>query len=45
MIGLPGFALTQTLYAEQMYKTGVVKTLPASGKDAFFPTAHGLPGS
>jgi NitT/TauT family transport system substrate-binding protein len=32
-------------YAQQMYKTGVIKTLPSSWKDAFFQTAHGLPGS
>ena len=50
MIAKPGFAFTLApngvmKYAEQMYKTGVIKTLPASWKDAFFPSAHGLPGS
>jgi NitT/TauT family transport system substrate-binding protein len=50
MIAKPGFAFTTTpngvmKYAEQMYKTGVIKTLPTSWKDAFFPSAHGLPGS
>jgi NitT/TauT family transport system substrate-binding protein len=50
MISKPGFAFTVApngvmKYAEQMYKTGVIKTLPASWKDAFFPSAHGLPGS
>ena len=32
-------------YAEQMFKTGVIKTQPASWKDAFFPIAHGLSGN
>jgi NitT/TauT family transport system substrate-binding protein len=50
MISMPGFAFTQAphgvmKYAEQMYKTGVIKTMPASWKDPFFPTAHGLPGN
>ncbi len=47
---MPGYAHTQapngTLkYAEQMFKTGVIKTKPASWKDVFFPVAHGLPGN
>jgi len=47
---MPGFAFTLapngTLrYAEQMFKTGVIKTQPSSWKDAFFPEAHGLPGN
>jgi NitT/TauT family transport system substrate-binding protein len=50
MIAKPGFAFTLTpngvmKYAEQMYKTGVIKTRPDSWKDPFFPSAHGLPGS
>ncbi len=50
MMEMPGFAYTQapngTLrYAEQMFKTGVIKTQPSSWKDAFFPEAHGLPGN
>jgi NitT/TauT family transport system substrate-binding protein len=50
MIAKPGFAFTLTpngvmKYAEQMYKTGVIKTRPESWKDPFFPSAHGLPGS
>ena len=50
MIGKPGFAFTMApngvmKYAEQMYKTGVIKVRPESWKDAFFPSAHGLPGS
>jgi NitT/TauT family transport system substrate-binding protein len=50
MISKPGFAFTLTpngvmKYAEQMFKTGVIKTKPESWKDAFFPSAHGLPGS
>jgi len=50
MMQMPGFAFTLapngTLrYAEQMFKTGVIKTQPTSWKDAFFPEAHGLPGN
>ena len=50
MIEMPGFAYTLapngTLkYAEQMFKTGVIKTQPASWKDAFFPEAHALQGN
>ena len=50
MLESPGYRFTQapngTLrYAEQMFKTGVIKTQPASWKDAFFPIAHGLPGN
>ena len=50
MAQMPGFAYTLapngTLrYAEQMFRTGVIKTMPASWKDAFFPIAHGLPGN
>ena len=50
MISKPGFAFTMApngtmKYAEQMFKTGVIKTKPESWKDAFFPTAHGLPGN
>ncbi len=32
-------------YAEQMYKTGAIKSRPASWKDAFFAEAHSLPGN
>lgn len=50
MIAMPGFAYTMapngTLkYADQMFKTGVIKTKPSSWKDAFFPEAHALPGN
>jgi NitT/TauT family transport system substrate-binding protein len=50
MIAKPGFAFTLApngvmKYAEQMFKTGVIKTRPESWKDPFFPSAHGLPGS
>jgi NitT/TauT family transport system substrate-binding protein len=50
MMEMPGFAFTLapngTLrYAEQMFRTGVIKTQPSSWKDAFFPIAHGLPGN
>jgi NitT/TauT family transport system substrate-binding protein len=50
MIEMPGFAYTLapngTLrYAEQMFRTGVIKTQPSSWKDAFFPIAHGLNGN
>ena len=50
MLESPGYRFTQapngTLkYAEQMFRTGVIKTQPASWKDAFFPEAHGLPGN
>jgi NitT/TauT family transport system substrate-binding protein len=50
MLNMPGFAFTLapngTLkYAEQMFRTGVIKTQPSSWKDAFFPIAHGLPGN
>ena len=50
MLESPGYRFTQapngTLrYAEQMFKTGVIKTQPSSWKDAFFPIAHGLPGN
>ena len=50
MIESPGFIFTQapngTLkYADQMYKTGVIKTRLTNWKDAFFPEAHGLPGN
>jgi NitT/TauT family transport system substrate-binding protein len=50
MISKPGYAFTMApngtmKYAEQMYKTGVIKTLPTSWKEPFFPSAHGLPGN
>ena len=50
MLESPAYRFTQapngTLkYAEQMFRTGVIKTQPASWKDAFFPEAHGLPGN
>ena len=50
MLESPGYRFTQapngTLkYAEQMFRTGVIKTQPASWKDAFFPEAHALPGN
>ncbi len=50
MLESPGYRFTQapngTLrYAEQMFKTGVIKTQPATWKDAFFPIAHNLPGN
>ena len=50
LIESPGFIFSRapngTLkYAEQMFKTGAIKTRPASWKDAFFPIAHGLPGN
>jgi hypothetical protein len=32
-------------YAEQMFKTGVIKIKPSSWKDVFFAEAHGLPGT
>jgi NitT/TauT family transport system substrate-binding protein len=49
MLDMPGFVFTVapngTLkYAEQMFKTGVIKTKPSSWKDVFFAEAHGLPG-
>jgi NitT/TauT family transport system substrate-binding protein len=49
MINKPGFAFTLApsgtmKYAEQMFRSGVIKTKPESWKDVFFPTAHGLPG-
>ena len=50
MIESPGYIFTQapngTLkYAEQMFRTGVIKTRLTNWKDAFFPEAHGLPGN
>ncbi len=50
MLESPGFIFTRapngTLkYSEQMFRTGVIKTRPASWKDAFFPIAHSLPGN
>ena len=50
MLESPGYRFTQSpngtlKYAEQMFRTGVIKTQPASWKDAFFPEAHGLPGN
>jgi len=50
MMDKPGFALTLAprgtmKYAEQMFKTGIIKSKPASWKDVFFPTAHALPGN
>ncbi|MEI6205429.1 MAG: ABC transporter substrate-binding protein [Desulfuromonadales bacterium] len=32
-------------FSDFMYKTGTVKTRPASWKDLFFPNVHGKPGS
>jgi NitT/TauT family transport system substrate-binding protein len=32
-------------YAEFMHDTGMIKTLPASWKDLFFPEIHAVPGS
>ncbi|MBO0763565.1 MAG: ABC transporter substrate-binding protein [Hyphomicrobiaceae bacterium] len=50
MIAKPGFAFTLIpngvmKYAEQMYKTGIIKSRPENWKDAFFPSAHSRPGS
>jgi NitT/TauT family transport system substrate-binding protein len=50
MLDMPGFVFTVapngTLKcAEQMFKTGVIKTTPSSWKDVFFSEAHGLPGN
>jgi sulfonate transport system substrate-binding protein len=50
MLESPGYIFAQapngTLkYAEQMFRTGVIKTRPSSWKDAFFPEAHSLPGN
>jgi NitT/TauT family transport system substrate-binding protein len=50
MLESPAYRFTQApngtmKYAEQMFKTGVIKTQPASWKDAFFPEAHGLAGN
>jgi NitT/TauT family transport system substrate-binding protein len=50
MLDMPGFVFTVapngTLkYAEQMFKTGVIKTMPSSWKDVFFAEAHELPGN
>jgi hypothetical protein len=28
-----------------MFKTGLIKTKPASWKEFFFPVAHGFPGT
>ncbi|OYX13266.1 MAG: hypothetical protein B7Z15_07840 [Rhizobiales bacterium 32-66-8] len=32
------------MFADYMYKTGLIKTLPASWKDVFFSNVHDLPG-
>jgi NitT/TauT family transport system substrate-binding protein len=50
MLDMPGFVYTRapngTLkYAEQMFRTGAIKTRPASWKDVFFAEAHELPGN
>jgi NitT/TauT family transport system substrate-binding protein len=50
MLEMPGFVFTVapngTLkYAEQMFRTGVIKTKPSSWKEVFFSEAHGLPGN
>lgn len=50
MLEIPGFVFTAapngTLkYAEQMFRTGVIKTKPSSWKEVFFSEAHGLPGN
>ena len=50
MLNMSGFVFTTapngTLqYAEQMFRTGVIKTKPSSWKDVFFAEAHGLPGN
>ena len=50
MLDIPGFVFTVapngTLkYADQMFKTGVIKTKPTSWKDVFFAEAHELPGN
>jgi NitT/TauT family transport system substrate-binding protein len=33
------------VFANFMFKTGLIKTKPASWKEFFFPIAHGLPGT
>jgi NitT/TauT family transport system substrate-binding protein len=33
------------VFADFMYKTGLIKTKPASWKEFFFPVAHGFPGT
>jgi NitT/TauT family transport system substrate-binding protein len=50
MLDMPGFVFTVapngTLkYADQMFRTGVIKTKPSSWKDVFFAEAHELPGN
>ena len=50
MLESPGFVFSRApngtlLYAEQMFKTGVIKTKPSSWKDAFFAEAHALSGN
>ena len=50
MLDMPGFVFTVapngTLkYAEQMFKTGVIQTMPSGWKDVFFAKAHELPGN
>ena len=50
MLDMPGFAFTLApngaqRYAEQMFRTGVIKTQLSNWKDAFFPIAHGLNGN
>ena len=50
MIAMPGYEFTRTpngvsKYAEQMYKTGAIKTQLKDWKEAFFPEAHNLPGN
>jgi NitT/TauT family transport system substrate-binding protein len=50
MLESPEYIFTQSpngtlKYAEQMFKTGVIKTRLTNWKDAFFPEAHTLPGN
>ena len=33
------------VFANFMFKTGLIKTKPASWKEFFFPAVHGLPGT
>ena len=50
IISAPGFDFTKVpkktfKFAEFLHRIGSLKNKPESWKDAFFPTAHGLPGN
>ena len=41
----PSIIYLPLVFADFMFKTGLIKVKPASWKDFFFPVVHNLPGT